>query len=223
MKKFNQFMEAVLVAKIIPVPSSDAVSPVEQCDACGDKPKDMFNAATDDFMKDMGFEGEKEVGAEGSEEMIQPTDGVGEAGEIESEGSDGVELTCMGEEGLEVNFNGMKFVLPKNVIEAIKDFEAGDGFGHEEGSTEEENEDHEESESPAEEEAEHAEGGSEEDKSEPDEDVDEDDEDKKNPFTEAKKVNPWAVCNASTGGKKKAGGKFEKCVLDVKKKSGIKK
>lgn len=32
-----------------------------------------------------------------------------------------------------------------------------------------------------------------------------------------KKTNPWAVCNASTGGKKKNPKKFEKCVKGVKK------
>lgn len=38
------------------------------------------------------------------------------------------------------------------------------------------------------------------------------------PISEAKKkVNPWAVCNASTGGKKKNPKKFEKCVKGVKK------
>lgn len=37
-----------------------------------------------------------------------------------------------------------------------------------------------------------------------------------------KKVNPWAVCNASTGGKKKNPEKFEKCVKGVKKKTGYK-
>ena len=35
-----------------------------------------------------------------------------------------------------------------------------------------------------------------------------------------KKVNPWAICNASTGGKKKDSKKFEKCVKGVKKKTG---
>jgi hypothetical protein len=35
-----------------------------------------------------------------------------------------------------------------------------------------------------------------------------------------KKVNPWAVCNSSTGGKKKSPKKFEKCVKGVKKKTG---
>jgi len=37
------------------------------------------------------------------------------------------------------------------------------------------------------------------------------------------KVNPWAVCNKSTGGKKENPEKFEKCVKAVKKKSGYKK
>lgn len=36
------------------------------------------------------------------------------------------------------------------------------------------------------------------------------------------KVNPWAVCNKSTGGKKKNPEKFERCVKDVKKKSKVK-
>jgi hypothetical protein len=38
-----------------------------------------------------------------------------------------------------------------------------------------------------------------------------------------KKVNPWAVCNASTGGKKEEPKKFEKCVRGVKNKTGKKK
>jgi hypothetical protein len=36
------------------------------------------------------------------------------------------------------------------------------------------------------------------------------------------KVNPWAVCNKSTGGKTENPKKFEKCVKAVKKKSGHK-
>lgn len=215
MKNFNQFMEAVLIAKV--VPTSDAVAPVETCDSCGNKPKDNFNAATDDFMKQMGFN--DEVDAEGTQDIMQPDDGVGESGEVESEGesTSNVELNCLGEEGLEVNFNGMKFVLPTEVIEAIKDFAAGDGVGHEENETSEEHEEHESNETPAEEKAEHAEGGSESNETEQ-----EDDEDgKKNPFTEAKKVNPWAVCTSSVGRDKKS--KFENCVMDVKKKNKIKK
>ena len=35
-----------------------------------------------------------------------------------------------------------------------------------------------------------------------------------------KKVNPWAVCTASTGRKDKD--KYERCVMDVKKKHGVK-
>lgn len=38
---------------------------------------------------------------------------------------------------------------------------------------------------------------------------------------EAKKVNPWAVCTASVGRGDKD--KYERCVMDVKKKQGIKK
>lgn len=34
-----------------------------------------------------------------------------------------------------------------------------------------------------------------------------------------KKVNPWAICHSSTGPKKTA--KFERCVMDVKKKHGM--
>jgi hypothetical protein len=37
------------------------------------------------------------------------------------------------------------------------------------------------------------------------------------------KGNPWAICNKSTGGKKKNPEKFESCVKGVKKKSGYKK
>lgn len=37
---------------------------------------------------------------------------------------------------------------------------------------------------------------------------------------EKKKVNPWAVCHASTGPEKSE--KFERCVMDVKKKHGVK-
>ena len=35
-----------------------------------------------------------------------------------------------------------------------------------------------------------------------------------------KKVNPWAVCTASVGRSDKD--KYERCVMDVKKKQGIK-
>lgn len=36
-----------------------------------------------------------------------------------------------------------------------------------------------------------------------------------------KKVNPWAVCTSSVGREDKD--KYERCVMDVKKKHGIKK
>ena len=39
-------------------------------------------------------------------------------------------------------------------------------------------------------------------------------------ITEAKKVNPWAVCTASVG--RDDADKYERCVLKVKKKHGIK-
>lgn len=47
-------------------------------------------------------------------------------------------------------------------------------------------------------------------------------EGKKKKETNKKKPNPWAVCNASTGGKKKNPEKFESCVKGVKKKTGFK-
>ena len=40
-------------------------------------------------------------------------------------------------------------------------------------------------------------------------------------LTEAKKVNPWAVCTASVGRGDKD--KYERCVMDDKRKQGIKK
>jgi hypothetical protein len=40
-------------------------------------------------------------------------------------------------------------------------------------------------------------------------------------LVEAKKVNPWAVCTASVGRSDKD--KYERCVMDIKKKQGIKK
>lgn len=39
------------------------------------------------------------------------------------------------------------------------------------------------------------------------------------PESETTPYNPWAVCNKSTGGKKKNPDKFEKCVHDIKKKN----
>jgi len=49
--------------------------------------------------------------------------------------------------------------------------------------------------------------------------------DKENRVAEkkGKAVNPWAICNLSTGGKKKNPEKFESCIMDVKKKHKIKK
>jgi hypothetical protein len=40
--------------------------------------------------------------------------------------------------------------------------------------------------------------------------------DSKYPKSETEPTNPWAVCNKSTGGKKKAPAKFERCVQHVK-------
>ena len=39
----------------------------------------------------------------------------------------------------------------------------------------------------------------------------------KYPKSETEPTNPWAVCNRSTGGKKKSPAKFERCVQHVKK------
>jgi hypothetical protein len=219
MKKFNEFMEAVLIAKV--VPTSDAVAPVETCDACGNTPqKDMFSNATDDFMKELGFEDN----VEGQENIIQPDDNVGETGEIESDeetSTSNIELECLGEEGLQIKFNGLTFVLPKDVVEAIKGYETDESAPHEESETEEQHEQHEESETPEEEAAEHSEGETE---SNEDEEAEEEKKEVTESVKKGKAVNPWAVCNKSTGGKKKAGKeKFERCVTGVKSEHKIKK
>lgn len=39
----------------------------------------------------------------------------------------------------------------------------------------------------------------------------------KYPKSETEPTNPWAVCNKSTGGKKKSPAKFERCVQHVKR------
>lgn len=39
----------------------------------------------------------------------------------------------------------------------------------------------------------------------------------KYPKSETEPYNPWAVCNKSTGGKKKSPAKFERCVQDIKR------
>ena len=161
MKKFYDFSEALILSL---KPTSDAVAPATQ--AIEKKPKDMFSTTADNYIKDVI----------GDEETVQPDDNVGEAGEIGSESSESnIDLECLGEEGLKIKFNGLEFVLPVDVVEAIKGFKS-------EGSTEEEHEEHEENESPEEEESEHNEGGSEENKTE------EEDEEKKNPFSESEQI-----------------------------------
>jgi hypothetical protein len=208
MKNFNSYLEQLLVTitpqNDTPVPSDD----VEE------KPTDMFSTAADDIMKNLGMND-----ATDGEDVIQPDDNVGETGEIQ--GDSNVELECMGESGMRIKFNGMEMVLPKNVIDAIKSYESestDESEQHDEAETETEteHEEHEAQETPEEEQEEHAEGESE---------SEEDDETvKTESVKKGKAVNPWAVCNASTGGKKKAGKeKFERCVQDVKSKHKIKK
>jgi hypothetical protein len=168
MKNFNAFSEALLVTLS---PKSDAVAPVE---ACPCQQKDMLSQTADDVLKNLGGD------------VVQPTDGIGEYGDIQADGigeyADGigeyaeegeegdVDLECT-DDGLRVKFNGVEIVLPKNVVEKIKD--------HME---------HEETETPAEEEDEHTENESEDEDSdvtEPEdtqedadeEDADEEDED----------------------------------------------
>jgi len=168
MKKFNEFSEALLVTLN---PKSDAVAPVE---ACPCQQKDMLTQTADDVMSNLG-----------GGEPIQPDDGIGEYGDNQAEGdesADGVELECT-DDGLRVKFNGVEIVLPKNVVDKIKD--------HVE---------HEESETPAEEEAEQTEGDDENaelDQEETEEEEEESDEKKDDnvfeSLTEAKKKNlpPW--------------------------------
>lgn len=127
MKKFNQFSEALMVTLH---PKSDAVAPVE---ACPCQQKDMLTQTADDVMKNLTG-------------VTQPTDDVGDYGEVQSDGDvadeSGIELEDT-EGGLRVKFNGMELVLPVDVIEKIKAHET-----HEADETdEEETEEHEESDS----------------------------------------------------------------------------
>jgi len=196
MKKFNEFTEALLVTL---KPESDSVAPVEQCPC---QQKDMMSQAADDVMKNLGGD------------VIQPTDGIGEygdnqadgIGEYADEGEEGdVDLECT-EDGLRVKFNGIEIVLPKNVIEKIKNH-----VEHEEGET------------PAEEETEHEETSSETEDTDDSNDSDdimetednEEDEDKDKTVTESKKskkakkskwVPPW-IKNKGKGKDKKEDGK----------------
>lgn len=193
MKEFYKFSEALLLSV---KPSSDAVAPAEPC-SC-QKP-DGFTSAANDYVKNV-------LG--GGEETVQPDDNVGETGDIEfsSESSGGVELECMGEDGLKIKLNGMEIVLPKDVVEAIKNYE---------GSESEEHKEHEDSETPEEESEEHETQPDNEEKTE---------EVATESVKKGKAVNAWAVCNKSTGGQKKVGkSKFERCVKNVKKTDPIKK
>jgi hypothetical protein len=206
MKKFYNYTEQLLLTVM---PKSDSVGAVDH--EVEEKPTDMFNTSAEEILKNIGGD------------TVQPDDKVGEMGENQSESAGGVEIECMGEEGVKVKFNGLEMLLPPNVVEAIKSHQT------EEGSTEEDHEDHEASETPEEEHEEH-------ETEETEENEEKDEDKKKNPFSESalyvqrlieskkgKAVNPWAVCNKSTGGKKKSGKeKFEKCVKGVKSKHKVK-
>jgi hypothetical protein len=163
MKKFNQLCSEALFITTVK-PESDSAGPVTPT-TCPCK-KDNFSQAVDSFMGQQ----------DGSE--IQPTDGIGETGEIEGESeestsSSDVELECT-EDGLRVKFNGIEIVLPTDVVQQIKDHMA-----HEETETpSEETEEHTDSDSEAED-TEGTEGQTEE--SEEDED-DDDKKDEKEPF-----------------------------------------
>jgi len=157
MKKFNQLCtEALFITTV--KPESDSAGPVTPT-TCPCK-KDNFSQAVDSFMGQQ----------DGSE--IQPTDGIGETGEIEgdseeSTSSSNVELECT-EDGLRVKFNGIEIVLPTDVVQQIKDH-----MEHEATETpEEETEEHTDSE------AEDTEGKTE----ESEDDDDDDDKDTKEPF-----------------------------------------
>jgi hypothetical protein len=155
MKEFNKFVEAILITA---QPQSDSAGAVEP--SCPCQQRDMFSQATDKFMDTLNPSDDQE---------IQPEDGVGETGEIQGDEQSDVELECMGEQGLKVKFNGMEILLPKNVVEQIKEFESGEGEGEGEGSSEPEageTQEHEEGETAAEEKSEHEEDGEKEEKDE---------------------------------------------------------
>jgi hypothetical protein len=146
MKNFNAFAEALLVTTA--QPESDSVGPVSP-DTCPCQAKDRLTQTVEDTLGTLGS-------------PVQPDDEVGEYGEIDGEAmepldGDGVELECLGDEGLIVKFAGTAILLPKNVVEKIKTFEPSEG---EEGESEE----HEEGE-----ETEQNEGGEEEDEQEDEE------------------------------------------------------
>lgn len=182
MKKFNEFSEALLVTLN---PKSDSVGPVEQCPC---QQQDMMSAAAQDVLRNIGGD------------VVQPDDGVGEAGEIQADGDavggeNGVELECTGD-GLRVKFNGLEIVLPKDVVEMIKNHEGEDYDPNADITSDEETEETEEGESEESEETE-------ENESEETEETEESDEDDDNvfeslkPVTESKKAKkakstpPW--------------------------------
>ena len=135
MKDFNKFVEAIFITT---QPQSDTAGAVEP--SCPCQQKDMFTKSTDSFMDTLNTDNDQE---------IQPDDNVGETGEIQADGeTSDVELECMGEQGLKVKYNGMEILLPRNVVDQIKGFEAVEKA--EEGESEAETEEGEDAEAPVE-------------------------------------------------------------------------
>lgn len=197
MKKFNTYAEALLLAVR---PQSDAVAPVETDEP--EEVKDKMSMAADEVLQNLG---------------IQPDDNVGEYGNIESDSeaidTDGIDLECLGEEGLRVKFNGMEIVLPKNVVEKIR------GYSEEMGETssEEENEtkEHEDSESSEFEAGEQEATSDEDDKKE--ESENEDDEEKVEESKKWTKESKFKICNSKLP-KGTSKEKKERCFKKVEKK-----
>ena len=145
MKKFYNYTEQLMLTIS---PKSDSVGAVDH--ETEEKPTDMFNTAADDIMSNF------------SDDTVQPDENVGETGENQSESTNGVDLECMGDEGVKVKFNGLEILLPTDVIEAIKSFNGADeSESHDENESEESHEEHENEETPEEEAEEHADGESE--------------------------------------------------------------
>lgn len=213
MKKFNEFAEHLLITAN--PPESDSVGPV-QTQACPCKAKDMLTQTVDDVLGNIqqptdGIGEYGQIGGDGIGDYSK--DGVGEYGTEEGGEASDVDLECMGEQGLKVKFNDMEILLPKRVIDKIKEFVGAEAEEHED-ETESETEEHETEETPEEETEEH--------KTEDAEPETEDDDEPKNESVK----DPKAVCAASMKIGKKKGkgteaaqakrkGKFEKCVQSV--------
>jgi len=130
MEKFNKYVESI----ILTIPTSDSVGPVaksEPAKEIGAIAKDGFSQTADDILN----------GTSASDDTIQPDDNVGEFGEIE--GGEQEECDCNIEatdEGLSIDFNGFKIVLPDGVREKLKTF-----LNDEDGTETSESEESEES------------------------------------------------------------------------------